>query len=317
MIMKTADKLVIEKNAAGGFTLVELVVVIATVALLAALLLPALAGTRPNTQSLQCMENQRQLILAWQMYAQDNSDILPPNDYPYTTCAARDGITCRNWVFGTMWKNCPQDAIDAPGLGAGIQTDPKLTCLAVYNQNNAIFKCPADNTTVQGLIRQRSLSMNSAVGTIWYSSAGHPGASMDGRLLGSPVAGGWLSGNGGAYDSKLPDPNYRTYGKTSDITAPRPSDLWVLMDENPQTINDGSMAISMAQVIVDYPANSHNGGAGLSYADGHSEVHKWLDAFANPTLPSSATGGPGGLALAASIPCQDLSYLQPRTSALR
>ena len=70
MIMKTADRLVLEKNADVGFTLIELFVVIATVAVLAALLLPALAGTRPNTQSFQCLENQRQLILAWQMYAQ-------------------------------------------------------------------------------------------------------------------------------------------------------------------------------------------------------------------------------------------------------
>ena len=75
MIMKTSNRLVIEKTGAGGFTLVELAVVIATVAVLAALLLPALAGTRPNAQAFQCLENQRQLILAWQMYAQDNSDI--------------------------------------------------------------------------------------------------------------------------------------------------------------------------------------------------------------------------------------------------
>jgi len=82
MIMKTSDKLVIGKTGAGGFTLVELGVVIATLAIMVAVLLPALAGTRPNAQAFQCLENQRQLILAWQMYAQDNNDILPPNDYP-------------------------------------------------------------------------------------------------------------------------------------------------------------------------------------------------------------------------------------------
>ena len=121
MIMKTSDRLVIEKTGAGGFTLVELAVVIATIAVLVAVLLPALAGTRPNTQAFQCLENQRQLILAWQMYAQDNSDILPPNDYPYTTAAARDG-TVKNWVFGTMYKI--QDAIDAPGLGRANTSGP-------------------------------------------------------------------------------------------------------------------------------------------------------------------------------------------------
>jgi len=69
MIMKTSDRLVIEKTGTGGFTLIELAVVVATIAVLAALLLPALAGTRPNTQAFQCLENQRRLILAWQMYA--------------------------------------------------------------------------------------------------------------------------------------------------------------------------------------------------------------------------------------------------------
>ena len=100
MIMKTSDRLVVKKTGADGFTLIELAVVIATVAVLAALLLPALAGTKPNTQAFQCLENHRQLILGWQMYAQDNSDILPPNDYPYMTAPPRDG-TEKNWVFGS------------------------------------------------------------------------------------------------------------------------------------------------------------------------------------------------------------------------
>ncbi len=310
MIMKTSNRLVIEKTGAGGFTLVELAVIIATVAILAVLLLPALAGTRPNTQALQCMENQRQLILAWQMYAQDNSDILPPNDYPYTTAAARDG-TVKNWVFGTMYRI--QDAIDAPGLGRGIQVNPALTSLAPYNTNPAVYKCPADTYLMQGFPRQRSVSMNCAVGTRWWSAGVGNGAPTPppGVKPGDPLGGGWLVNP--YNDSQT---TYRTYGKTSAMTKPGPSMTWIIMDENPQTINDGSIAISMAQVIVDYPANSHNGGAGLSYADGHAEVHKWSDAFANPTL-SGATGGPGGPAAPAPFPCQDLAYLQPRTSALR
>jgi len=65
----------------AGFTLIELCVVLATVAVLAAVLLPALADTKPNTQAFQCLNNQRQIMLAWQMYAVDNSDLLPPNDF--------------------------------------------------------------------------------------------------------------------------------------------------------------------------------------------------------------------------------------------
>ena len=94
-----------------GFTLVELLVVIATVAVLAAMLLPALAATHPDSQAFQCMVNHRQLILAWQMYAEDNNDLLPPNDAPYRTAYYTAGSTIptdpaknhwKNWVVGTM-----------------------------------------------------------------------------------------------------------------------------------------------------------------------------------------------------------------------
>ena len=309
MIMKTSNRSVVDKTGAAGFTLIELAVVIATVAVLAALLLPALAGTRPNTQAMQCMENQRQLILAWQMYAQDNSDILPPNDYPYTTAVARDG-TVKNWVFGTMYRII--DAIDAPGLGRGIQVNPALTSLAPYNTNPAVYKCPADTYLMQGFPRQRSVSMNGAVGTRWSTAAGMPYGGPGNGPIGSPVGDGWLVS---PYNGS--QTIWRTYGKITQMTKPGPSMTWIIMDENPQTINDGSMAVCMQPYLVDYPANSHNGGAGLSFADGHAEVHKWLDAFANPTLPSGATGGPGSQPLPAPVPCQDLSYLQPRTSALR
>src|ERR1700690_3097463 len=98
---------------ADGLTLVELLVVMATVGILALLVLPALAGTKPNSQSFQCVENQRQLVRAWQMYAEDNSDLLPPNDYPWTTsyvlndyaagtAGATWGSQHKNWVVGSM-----------------------------------------------------------------------------------------------------------------------------------------------------------------------------------------------------------------------
>src|SRR5208337_2655830 len=70
-----------EPDRCQGFTLIELCVVLATLAMLAALLLPALAGTHPNSQAFQCLHNQRQIVLALQMYASDNSDVLPPNDW--------------------------------------------------------------------------------------------------------------------------------------------------------------------------------------------------------------------------------------------
>ena len=301
--MKTADRLVIEKTGASGFTLVELAVVIATVAVLVALLLPALAGTKPNTQAFQCLENQRQLILAWQMYSQDNSDILPPNDFPYEAHVARDG-TIRNWVFGTMYLIT--DAIDSPGLGQGIQVNPALTSLALYNTNPATYKCPADTSLMQGLPRQRSVSMNCAIGTRWWSAGLGTGAPAPSGPPGSAIGGGWL-----VYPYNDSQTTYRTYGKITQMTKPGPSMIWIIMDENPLTINDACLQMCMQPYLIDFPGNYHNGAAGISFADGHAETHRWLDVFAHPP-------GSGGIGDPPNSPnSQDLAWIQPRTSALR
>jgi prepilin-type processing-associated H-X9-DG protein len=298
--MKTSNRLVIGKTGAGGFTLVELAVVIATLAVLIAVLLPALAGTRPNAQAFQCLENQRQLILAWQMYAQDNSDLLPPNDFPWKSYESRNGME-KNWVFGSMLV--PLDMIST-----SILVNPQLSLLALYNTNPATYRCPADTSMVQGRPRARSVSMNCAVGTRWYSAGlGSPAGPYIGPV-GSPVGGGWLSG---FYAD--PDPNYRTYGKITQMTKPGPSMTWVIIDENPDMINDPSMAIAMTQVLIEFPATYHNGAAGISFADGHAEMHKWTDDFAQ-TLPLGTITGQGNT-IHPVPPSHDSAWLQSRTSA--
>jgi len=301
MIMKTADVQVIGKTGADGFTLVELVVVIATVAVLAALLLPALAGTRPNTRAFQCLGNQRQLILAWQMYTQDNGEILPPNDYPFTTAVARDG-TVMNWAFGSM-------AVNIDSIDASVLVNQKLSSLALYNTNSAVYRCPADTSLSQGHPRVRSVSMNGAVGTRWYSAGVGTGTSSPppGVKPGDAVGGGWLTR---IYQD--PNPVYRTFGKTSSLTIPGPSMTWVIMDENPLTINDACLTICMQPYLVDYPANYHNGAAGISFADGHAEMHKWVDVFTG--VPS---GGGAVPQVSSDSQSQDLAWIQPRTSALK
>jgi prepilin-type N-terminal cleavage/methylation domain-containing protein/prepilin-type processing-associated H-X9-DG protein len=289
----------------GGFTLIELLVVIAIIAILAALLLPALARAKQKAYGVQCMSNTRQIMLAWRMYADDNQDILAPNDFPWKTPEARSGVDKgkeRNWVFGSMLV--PLDMIST-----AILVDPQLSSLAQYNQQPSIYKCPADITMVQNKERKRSVSMNCAVGTRWYSAGlGSPAGPHDGRL-GDPVGGGWLSGAWSAQD-----PNYRTYGKTTQIFRPSPSDLWVIMDENPDTINDPLMAISMDPTkVVDFPAKYHAGGAGISFADGHSEVHKWVDDYAQ-VIPAGTITGQGNT-FHPVPPSNDSAWIIPRTSA--
>ena len=126
-------------------------------------------------------------------------------------------------------------------------------------------------------IHVRSISMNSAVGTIFGSSTAMGGTDM--RPVGSAVGGGWLSGAG--YVGGV-NPTWLTYGKTSSFTRPGPSDTWVFIDENPRTINDGSMAISAAAApgktyLIDKPTGLHGGAGALAFADGHAIVHKWKD----------------------------------------
>jgi prepilin-type processing-associated H-X9-DG protein len=112
--------------------------------------------------------------------------------------------------------------------------------------------------------------MNSAVGTTFFTATATQPA-------GSPVQGGWLSGT-----YTTPQTAWRTYGKLGSFVNPGTANTWVFMDENPYSINDGSLAIVAAAspgatYLVDYPAGNHGSAAGISFADGHSIVHKWLD----------------------------------------
>jgi prepilin-type processing-associated H-X9-DG protein len=90
------------------------------------------------------------------------------------------------------------------------------------------------------------------------------------------------------------------------------------MDENPYTINDPLMAIPMVQLIVDWPANYHGGSAGISFADGHSEMHKWVDCFSRPIPPGVDPNNPNPFtvgAITVTGPSTDLEWIQPRTTA--
>jgi prepilin-type N-terminal cleavage/methylation domain-containing protein/prepilin-type processing-associated H-X9-DG protein len=318
--MSSSASTIRQASRRSAFTLIELLVVIAIIAILAALLMPALTMAKQKAQSIRCMSNTKQLLLAWIMYANDNNDLLAPNDYPYLTKYAQktsqQQSQMKNWVVGTMYD--PFDASDLPATtpgGISELLDPN-TVLSPYIRSISIWRCPADNyIDPNHKTHVRSFSMNSAVGTIFWTSYNNSGVPS----VGSPVQGGWLPGS--AYNAN--QNTWMTYGKMGSFTRPGPANTWVMMDENPYTINDGSFAVSAVAApgktyLIDYPTGLHGGAGGMAFADGHSIVHKWQD---KRTYTPAGVVQPG---MGSSGPTQqtpgdnpDCFWLAPLTSAPR
>ena len=233
------------RGRAAAFTLIELLVVIAIIAILAGMLLPALAKSKARAQSIQCLSNQKQLTLAWQMYTDDHSDNLVWNEL------TPDGS---GWVRGIM----DYSAGNSHNTNLANLTNPNYAKLAPYTQSPGIYRCPGDRSTVtiggRRMARVRSLSMSQAMN------------SRD----------DWLS-----YITKA---KYVVFRKGSDLNRMGASQAYVFIDEHPDSVNYGDFAVSMNDGaapgsihIIDYPASNHGSSGALSFADGHAEIHKWVD----------------------------------------
>jgi prepilin-type processing-associated H-X9-DG protein len=240
-------------RAYGAFTLAELLVLLATAGVLAVLMLPALANTQPaNTKAFQCLNNLRQMAVAWTLYSEDNHDLLANN---FGSASVQSDLAAsppiyRNWVCDTM-------AWTLNSYVTNLDDIRKVPFNNYVGDSVAIYKCPADNY-LSGLQqasgwtgRPRSYSMNAYFG---------------------PYNPTWTS------TANIFDPAYKQFLKGGAV--PNPANLYVFLDEHADSINDGYMrpfqpGLGNYTGFNDLVASYHAGACDFAFADGHSQIHKW------------------------------------------
>ncbi|HEY1787310.1 MAG TPA: prepilin-type N-terminal cleavage/methylation domain-containing protein [Verrucomicrobiae bacterium] len=246
-------------SPAGAFTLIELLVVIAIIAILAAILLPVLAAAKAKALQAQCINNCKELQTGWELYATDNQDYMVPNS-PYKYAANQ------SWCPNATTAHADENWLTDIG-----NTNPAAfanTILAPYmSQQYGVYRCPADIWPSQNGTRVRDYSMQGQVGNLY-------------------CAGSLASGMGTRAENKFGI----AYIKLTELkSSPGPSDIIVFLEEHPNSLlNDASASDvydGYLQVdnnpadggsFPDVPGSNHHWSCGMSFADGHVEMHKWM-----------------------------------------
>jgi prepilin-type N-terminal cleavage/methylation domain-containing protein/prepilin-type processing-associated H-X9-DG protein len=288
-----------------GFTLIELLVVVAIVVILLGLRLPVYASAKTKSKGAQCLNNVHQLSLAWLMYAGDNREyfLYSSDDGSGTTPYSTNNTRTAGDNFAWTWSK--MNFAPSNPYNWDINADMVLRPMWQYDKNASIYKCPGDTSVIVSngvaLPRVRSYSMNFYLGG--YGANASPG-----------------------YEPNIQFPFYtRLTDLAESVSSPGAANTFLFIEERQDCISWGNFLTDMSGYPLsnkpaipglyrwnqDLPGASHDRAGGISFCDGHAEIHKWVEGTTTPPIVSGAlTGGKGSGSLFPAPYSQDVAWLQ-------